>query len=1225
MQIRDMFARPIEREIKTFITVGENEAESFEQQELEEYVVTHELQKHFHDFFAAYRKGIEGTTPGMGVWITGFFGSGKSHFLKMLALLLDGRRKIAGKTALEYFRDDHKIKDPETWSDIELATQTPTDAILFDIDAKSTSDSKKDKEALVKVFNKVFDEMQGYYGELPRLADLERQLDEAGRYEEFQQRFQEKKGRTWLENRNDFFFNQDIIVSILADMGVMTEEAARNWARSATAQTTDTLSIEAFAKRVAAYLKKKGNNHHVVFLVDEITQYIDNDSHLMLNLQTIIHELGNACRGKAWVVVAGQQDIDALTKHTVKGDDFSKIQGRFNTRLTLSSANVDEVIKERILKKTEAARQTLAAVYDTHRTGLKNLIAFTGTAEKKLYRDADDFAAIYPFVGYQFDLLGKVLTAVRVHGASGKSLASGERSMLSFFQEAANAAGGEDDGALIPFSAFYQALDNFLDHSHRSVILQAYGNDHINPEHKREGDVFAVEVLKALFMVKYVQDIDANIENITSLLVSRLDEERGALRKRVQDALRLLENENLIQQKAGIYIFLTDEEQDMNRRILKQEIEPQLVTRETGEIIFEQLLPSKKYSYPAFHRRYTFSLSRAIDDMDYPVTQSGDLRLIVLTPQSDYEGEDAAAMLSGQQQAIVVRLPDRDDYDRELLTVLKIENFIKKDSEAKALAHYEEIRIIKGTEAKDRRAIATSLLKEALTDATIYICGNPYETTQKDPAKRIDAALELLVQRLYTKLAYITVPMDGDAARKMLASQSGGLVPSTSGGEANESALNDLLSFVRKKAGAHGKISRKTVRDAFNARPYGFVEDDITYLLARLYKRGDIALSIAGEYLTQANTDAKTVVDVLQKKAYLEKLMIEQREHVGEKEKKAVRSLMKELFHAMNLPEDEDALMVAFRDEAAPLLGELHTYAGRIGQHASYPGRETIATGIRLLQDTLLRERTAAGFFRAAAKMEDDLLDFHDDFEAVEAFFTGAQKGIFDQAEATYRIYRDSQNYLADPAIDAIAKQMQAILQSPRPYARIKELPALREQFNDAYGDVLEEKAAPVRQKIDACRRIVLGELAARPYEDAMKPAATRSFDGLRDKSEHSHNINELMSLENQAVALRDKYLKALEDEDAKIAAAAEAKAVAETKQGTAGTQKTTGSGAGTKPQPDTKGYRPKATAYYTMGQITTMPTVELKDAADVDRFLAALRQSLLEKLEGKDSIHITF
>ena len=333
MQIREMFAKPIDRDLQGVIIVGQDETANVKQ-ELEEYVVTRELQKHFADFFAAYKTGITGNTSKTGVWISGFFGSGKSHFLKILSYLLENK-EIAGKKAIDYFVDNNKIADPMVLADMQLAANTPTDVVLFNIDSKSDSNSKQNKDAIVNVFLKVFNEMQGYCGAMPFLADLERRLNEEGKYEEFKQKFEENYGDAWKDSRQDFDFIQDDIVDTLIDMNFMSEAAARNWCEKAAEPYK--ISIEDLAKRVKAYIDRKGNNHHVAFLVDEVGQYIGDDSNLMLNLQTVREELGKECNGKAWVIVTSQQDIDSITK--VKGNDFSKIQGRFDTRISLSSAN----------------------------------------------------------------------------------------------------------------------------------------------------------------------------------------------------------------------------------------------------------------------------------------------------------------------------------------------------------------------------------------------------------------------------------------------------------------------------------------------------------------------------------------------------------------------------------------------------------------------------------------------------------------------------------------------------------------------------------------------------------------------------------------------------------------------------------------------------------------------------------------------------------------------
>ena len=707
MRVREMFRKPIDREIQGVIIVGQGE-ETNVSQELDEYVVTRELQKHFADFFSAYKKGILGTTPKMGVWISGFFGSGKSHFLKILSYLLENKQ-VGDRRALDFFVEDKKIADPMVLADMRLAAETPTDVVLFNIDSKSDTGSKQNKDAIVNVFLRVFNEMQGFCGSLPHLADLEQQLTEAGRMEEFKEAFEDEYGKPWEENRHKFDFIQDTVVDVLVDMDFMSESAARNWCEKASEPYQ--ISIEDFAKRVKAYINARGKNHHVVFLVDEIGQYIGEDSKLMLNLQTVTEELGKECQGKAWVIVTSQQDIDSVTK--VKGNDFSKIQGRFDTRLSLSSANVDAVIKKRILDKTDTAAQTLRLLYDQKATIIKNLIVFNDGVEKKLYANASDFSEVYPFVPYQFNLLASVLTSIRTHGASGKHLSEGERSMLALFKESAAKLKDEEMGVIIPFHLFYDALENFLDHSHRGVIIRAYDNTKINPEHK-ESDVFAINVLKTLFMIKYVLEIEANIDNITSLMISNIDDDRIELKGKVEDALKVLMQQMLVQKNGSLYVFLTDEEQEINREIDSQNVEMAEVINKVSEMIFEDIFTDKKYRYPSFNGRYSFSFNQAVDDRPYKANQNYDIGLRILTPWYEGGNDDATLrMMSGQGREVLVVLPNDAAFLDEIRVYLKIEKFLRLNTSSQ-LTKYETIKEAKRVEMRERNANAKLYLTEGL-------------------------------------------------------------------------------------------------------------------------------------------------------------------------------------------------------------------------------------------------------------------------------------------------------------------------------------------------------------------------------------------------------------------------------------------------------------------------------------------------------------------------------
>ena len=881
MILKELFAKDIDRDIKGVIKVGQGDDENI-RQELEEYVVTRELQKHFADFFASYKKGINGYTDKMGVWISGFFGSGKSHFLKILSYLLENK-EVNGKKALEYFTDDNKITDAMVLADMRLAASIAehTDVMLFNIDSKSEMTGKQSKDAIVSVFLKVFNEMQGFCGSIPFLADLERTLSEAGRYEEFKEKFAADFGKPWETSRHKFDFIQDNIVDVLDDMGFVSEAAARNWCEKATESYQ--ISIEDFAKLVKEYIDRKGNNHHVVFLVDEIGQYIGDDSKLMLNLQTVTEDLGTACQGKAWVVVTSQQDIDAIAKDMgLRSNDFSKIQGRFDTRLSLSSANVDEVIKKRILAKKPTPQQTLTLLYEQKATIIKNLIVFNDGVEKKLYAGDKDFAAVYPFVPYQFNLLASVLTSIRTHGASGKHLSEGERSMIALFKESAMKLMHKETGAIIPFNVFYDALHQFLDHSHKGVIMRAWENDYINPD--REEDCFNVNVLKTLFMIKYVKEITANIDNITSLMIDDIDTDRIELKKKVEEALKVLVRQMLVQKNGDIYVFLTDEEQEINREIEGQNVEMAEVLGKVSELIFEDIFTDKKYRYPAFNGRYNFAFNQLVDDRPYKANQNHDIGVHILTPKSEYGGDEITLrMLSGQRKEVLVVLPNDAAFIDELRSALKIEKYLRLTTSSN-LTKFETIKEAKRVEMRERNGNAKLFLIESMKQADIYVNGDKAPIASKDVATRINDALGRLVSAVYHKLTYIDAAMGEANIRALFKSSNQQSLTLNGETEANVHALNDMLNFISMNSGTHMKTSMKSLLDRFMKAPYGFVEDDVEWLVAKLFKNGDIAFTVNGSSVTLLNKSEEDLVRYITKRDYVEKLLTERREKANESE-----------------------------------------------------------------------------------------------------------------------------------------------------------------------------------------------------------------------------------------------------------------------------------------------------------------------------------------------------
>lgn len=1224
MLMKEMFEKEIDRDIQGVIIVGQSEAENVAQ-ELDEYVVTKELQKHFADFFSAYKKGIVGTTPKMGVWISGFFGSGKSHFLKILSYLL-ANKSVGDKKAIDYFADDSltkgkpKIVDRIVLADMKLAADTDTDVVLFNIDSKSDSNSKQNKDAIVNVFLKVFNEMQGFCGAMPFLADLERKLTEEGQYNEFKQKFEEVYGEAWEDSRQDFDFIQDDVVEVLAGMDFMSEAAARNWCEKAAEPYQ--ISIEDFAKRVKAYIDRKGNNHHVVFLVDEIGQYIGEDSKLMLNLQTVTEELGKECMGKAWVIVTSQQDIDSVTK--VKGNDFSKIQGRFDTRLSLSSANVDEVIKKRILEKKETPAQTLRLLYGQKTTIIKNLITFNDGVEKKLYADENDFACVYPFVPYQFNLLASVLTSIRTHGASGKHLSEGERSMLAMFKESAMEYKECEVGTIIPFYAFYDALENFLDHSHRGVIIRAYENDMINPEHKEK--VFAVDVLKVLFMIKYVDKVVmANIDNITSLMASNIDDDRIALKEKVEDALKVLMRQNLVQKNGDIYVFLTDEEQEINREIESQSVEMAEIINKVSEMIFEDIFTDKKYKYPAFNGRYSFHFNQIVDDRPYKPTQNFDVGVRILTPASDYgTDETTLRMVSGQGREVLAVLPDDRAFMDEIQRYLKIEKFLRLNTSS-ALSKYESIKEAKRLEMRERNANAKLFLTESLKDAVIYVNGDRAQISAKEVSARINEALGRLVKTVYHKLDYIDAAMGEDEIRKLLRTSNQITLNLEGGTEPNIHALDDVLQYVAGNSRMHVKTSMKSIKDRFMKAPYGFVEDDVQWLVAKLFKRGELSFFVNGASVTMMNKDVEEIINYITKKAFVEKLMMEERVRVQDKDKKVVRDVLKELFHTSSPSDDEDAVMNYFISFANKLITELRVMK-KDYDRAKYPGLKVIEEGIRIMSD-IVHIQFPVEFFQTVSKRQDDLLDFAEDYEPIKAFFAGEQKGIFDKSLLYLEKYDDSKTYIVDAELENVVDAVRAIVKKDKPFADIPKLPELLKQFTDVYSKVLDDQLAPVLDAISESQKRVFEVLNTKEYKESKINAYNDMFLEIQNGAESCTNVSTLRGYADRAEALKIRLLNEMDKMDQEIAIkkAEEVRKKLEAEAKENGQYDTDLIEQQVSKVAEENGYHSQHIKNVTFKKISKSSSWRIESVEDLDKHLNELRNNLLLELDDNTIVNVEF
>ena len=566
MKLRDIFEKPIDRTIEGVIKADDLASLKLE---VEEYVITNEVSRSLDNFFGAYNE-YRGSN---GVWISGFFGSGKSHLLKMLGLLLENEQ-IDGKSTLDYLFP--KSADAMLKAEMKRAAEIPSKSILFNIDQKADTISKTEIDAVLAVFVKVFNEMCGYYGKHGYVAQFERDLDNRGIYEDFKQAYKKLAKKDWEKGREEIVLEKGNIAKVYSNVTGTKEETNKN---IIDAYREDyKLSIEDFAEQVNDHIKKQVPGFRLNFFVDEVGQYIAGNVKLMTNLQTIAESLATKCKGQSWLIVTAQEDM-----HTVLGEmgkqltnDFSKVQDRFKTRLKLTSQNVDEVIQKRLLSKNAKGVAFTEKRYEEEKNNFGTLFDFTdGATLYRNFKDKKHFENSYPFIPYQFPLFQSSIENLSAHAAfEGRHSSVGERSMLGVFQDVAIDIGEKEVGELATFDKMFEGI--------RKALKAQIQRSVLNAENQLENK-FAIRVLKALLLVKYIKGFNATPRNLRVLLQESFDQNVSKLLKDIEEALNMLEQQTYVQRNGNVYEYLTDEEKDVEEEIKNTEgtlvMLPRLLTR----------------------------------------------------------------------------------------------------------------------------------------------------------------------------------------------------------------------------------------------------------------------------------------------------------------------------------------------------------------------------------------------------------------------------------------------------------------------------------------------------------------------------------------------------------------------------------------------------------------------------------------------------------------------
>jgi hypothetical protein len=743
-KIGDVFYRPINRHINRVVKVEQDDRETIKQ-ELDEYVLTGSLEKHYLDISEAVLDTEHNPTDETGIWISGFFGSGKSHFIKILGYVLDDRTLPDGRSAAEAFKP--RTHDETLKATVDTVSRKfDSEVLMFQIGSRT---SRAGEDSIADVINREFNRQRGY-AEIPWVARLEEDLEKEGHYEQFKETITENEDRTWEEVQQNAAFIEPIIEDALFEaVESFDERDAENAIENVKDQPE--ITPASLAEKLYGYVEDKEqraatDSRYFVFL-DEISQFIGDDEQMLLELQSIAEEFGRQGNGKLWLGVTSQEKLEELVPGVLAQNlEESKVGDRFPLRYDLISDNLDTVVRDRILKKKGDAIPALNELYDGNE-GLLSARYKLNSSRQIEQIQQDSFVECYPFLPYQLEILPRIFAALRGRGSDDR-LTGRERTLIdvtqSIFNEPHNLR-EEPLGSLATLDLVFDEIVEDIEDADQRTIAEADPQD-VDADLTRR-------VLKSLYLLQRLDWIPNTAENIATTLYGEIAN-LNDLEDQVGDVLEQLVDEGYVGRGEDGYRFLQESERKLEQEIDSVKVNIGEIRRRSKAFVEEVLSGTETVGYEG----RTFNVSIEADGES--LSDNGHIHLYAYSPVHQLKEEVDPTTLKTQsfdQGDTIYWIGDNvdaNDLENRIERLKQIEQIVREKrgqqlsaEEQEALDRKkEDLSRLQRTIEKDiEQAFQTGVLIYNGTDTYLEESGTRLERIIQEPAR--EAA-----ERVFTKL-----------------------------------------------------------------------------------------------------------------------------------------------------------------------------------------------------------------------------------------------------------------------------------------------------------------------------------------------------------------------------------------------------------------------------------------------------------------------------------------
>jgi hypothetical protein len=1116
--VREIIKRDIGMKVEGVVKVFDRSALA---NEVREYVVTDKIEdeiKRIVDTFTQVSETIRrggASRDVVGIWVSGFFGSGKSHFAKVLGYLLqndelgsDGERCI--DAFVKHLSDNQRGKDVRLrLGEIKLNTSVRT--IAFEIKSRqSLTNPNSVGEILISEFYREIG-----FGENFIVARIERRLQQRGLLEKLAETFEDLHGVPWRSSggRDDLMTVRRRLSKVLPKIDPKEYPDEQSALQALVDMFRhEKITAEGIADELVAWVDAQkppgGKTQHLVFVIDEMGTFIGDSNEHIGELNSLVEMIGNKGKGKVWLVVTSQQDLEKVVDRTnFQPTLVGRLNARFELKPHLISDEINKVVSERILKKRPAEEGLLKSLYAKHEGHIANLADIK--ASRRLASITErSFIDAYPFLPHEVRLAQDIFEAL-----SGFRISGGVRSMIAVVMEALQDLADKPLGVVVSFDQVFDAVENDLlsqEYLGASGVRSIYESDERVPNMP----VDSSRVLKVLWLLQRITWVPRVPETLAKLLVRDLTTEVAPLRAQVEQTLAALQEAGYVarDEATGEWKFLNERERTIEQAIQEmvrpggvKSISIAAVRRTAQQLCKDEVVTRRKLAnFAVTHGTTKIPFSFGVR-LDGEAVETGpELEIVFTSPLAparkqeveEVRRQNQAAGAKGKTVWWVAEAPDNLEarFKRyEALVKVTSDKRFTEDSSVDTQDALSEKR-------KERDELKSALVKDlerAFLIGTLFHGGQEIDlegvSDLKDPIK---SALSSVIPNVYQRFSIADRQFDFAKSLKALVNPAtselhkvaGDLsLFDTQGSLQREAALVtqvlEVLADLRDEdADADGSrlLDAKDEKGfkGFSRAPFGWPDELVRVLLAACFRAGAVYIEQQSAVGPTALYDYKGTDEIFSKITLFKKAIfrIAETSLSVDQIKRASKALI--AMGVSGTPESGNAIAAAVRSLGSTLKSRVDDARIRAQQGLPIPG--AILAGEAALTEPMTTKDPTAVVTAFLAK-EDVWKVLFLSTEALRHFLDASRHKDF---ELSRRLISLAENHpLPDghpnrAAFEPAEKDIAAIVAENAVVARWSDYRSAFDAAFVAYRDAFIQRYDEVRQAAEAALTAVQGSEA---------------------------------------------------------------------------------------------------------------------------------------------------